>query len=231
MFLISRTRSLVDDERTLIRARRLLRPLEKVKFYCVSCVSWWICWIRRIRRAVVMFPNRPISYSTKEPGSSVIFIHFTHEVRSSGIRASILFVHIRKFYKMPQNVVWFRLIILIRISKSSILLNRRRIPEFVLSYWWAEPSSDEFVISESRSIKLFALFLDCRRTSALWNHATFNAVHVLIYGSTQGFWRGLWALQQNTQALKVTSGHPIPWICHWFLLEYLQKKRPLFRKS
>ena len=29
--------------------------------------------------------NRRFSYSTKEPGSSVIFIHFTHDVRSSGI--------------------------------------------------------------------------------------------------------------------------------------------------
>ena len=41
--------------------------------------------------------NRPFSYSTKESGSSDIFIR---EVRSSGVRASITIVHIRKFFKM-----------------------------------------------------------------------------------------------------------------------------------
>ena len=41
--------------------------------------------------------NRPFSYSTKEPGSSVIFIH---KVRLSGVRASIAIEHIRKFYRM-----------------------------------------------------------------------------------------------------------------------------------
>ena len=44
--------------------------------------------------------NRPFSYSTKEPGSSVILYIFIHEVRSSGLCASITTVYIRKFYKM-----------------------------------------------------------------------------------------------------------------------------------
>ena len=44
--------------------------------------------------------NRPFSYSTKESGSSDIFIHFIREVRSSGVRAPIAIVHIRKFFKM-----------------------------------------------------------------------------------------------------------------------------------
>ena len=44
--------------------------------------------------------NRPFRYSTKEPGSSDIFIHFIHEARLSGVGASISIVHIRKFYRM-----------------------------------------------------------------------------------------------------------------------------------
>ena len=39
--------------------------------------------------------NRP-----KESGSSDIFHIFKHEVRLSGVRASISSVHIRKFYEM-----------------------------------------------------------------------------------------------------------------------------------
>ena len=39
--------------------------------------------------------NRPFSYSKKEPGSSVIFIHFMRSVRSSGVKASITIVHIQ----------------------------------------------------------------------------------------------------------------------------------------
>ena len=44
--------------------------------------------------------NRPFSYSTKDPGSSDIFIQFLSEIRSSGVRASIAIVHIRKFYEL-----------------------------------------------------------------------------------------------------------------------------------
>ena len=62
--------------------------------------------------------NRPFSYSAKEPGSSVIFIHFIHEIRSSGVRASITIVYIRKFYKMLQSIV--RLRFFFRIAKRSI---------------------------------------------------------------------------------------------------------------
>ena len=51
--------------------------------------------------------NRPFSYSTKEPGSKVIFIHFIREVRESGVRASITIVDIRKFYKTLQNNIGF----------------------------------------------------------------------------------------------------------------------------
>ena len=41
--------------------------------------------------------NRSFTYSAKEPGLSVIF---KHEIRLSGVRASITIVHVRKFYKM-----------------------------------------------------------------------------------------------------------------------------------
>ena len=44
--------------------------------------------------------NRPFSYSAKEPGSSVVLYTFIHEIRSSGVRASITVVHVRKFYQM-----------------------------------------------------------------------------------------------------------------------------------
>ena len=44
--------------------------------------------------------NGPFSYSAQEPGLSVIFIHFIHEARLSGIRASITIVHIRNFYEI-----------------------------------------------------------------------------------------------------------------------------------
>ena len=43
--------------------------------------------------------NRSVSYSTRESGSSDILRIFIHEVRLSGVRASITIVHIRKFYK------------------------------------------------------------------------------------------------------------------------------------
>ena len=59
--------------------------------------------------------NRPSSYSAKEPGSSVIVIP---EIRLSGVRASIIIVHIRKFYKMLKNIVRFRFFF--RIAKRSI---------------------------------------------------------------------------------------------------------------
>ena len=39
--------------------------------------------------SLVHICNRPFSYSKKEPGSSVIFIHFIRSVRPSGVRASI----------------------------------------------------------------------------------------------------------------------------------------------
>ena len=50
----------------------------------------------------LLFYNRPFSYSTKEPGSSDIFIQFhtIHEVRKSCVRASIAIINIRKFYKL-----------------------------------------------------------------------------------------------------------------------------------
>ena len=43
---------------------------------------------------------------------------FIHEIRSSGVRASITIVHIRKFYKMYQSIV--RLRFFFRIAKRSI---------------------------------------------------------------------------------------------------------------
>ena len=44
--------------------------------------------------------DRPFSYSAKETGSGVIFIHFIRDVRSNGVRTSIGIVQIRKFDKM-----------------------------------------------------------------------------------------------------------------------------------
>ena len=46
-------------------------------------------------------------YSSKEPGSSVIFIHYTRGIRSSCVRASIVIVHIWKFCKMHKDIVRF----------------------------------------------------------------------------------------------------------------------------
>ena len=43
---------------------------------------------------------------------------FIHEIRPSGVRASITIVHIRKFYKMWQSIV--RLRFFFRIAKRSI---------------------------------------------------------------------------------------------------------------
>ena len=45
-----------------------------------------------------------------------IIIIIIRRVRSSGVRASIIIVHIRKFYKLYQNIVRFRLFF--RIAKS-----------------------------------------------------------------------------------------------------------------
>ena len=44
---------------------------------------------------------------------------FIHEIRSSGVRASITIVHIGKFYKMLQSIV--RLRFFLRIAKRSIV--------------------------------------------------------------------------------------------------------------
>ena len=44
---------------------------------------------------------------------------FIHEIRSSGVKASITIVHIRKFYKMLQSII--RLRFFFRIAKRSIL--------------------------------------------------------------------------------------------------------------
>ena len=62
--------------------------------------------------------NRPSRYSAKEPGSSVIFIHFYTDVGWSGVGASITIVHIRKFFKVHQDIVRFRLFL--RIAKRSV---------------------------------------------------------------------------------------------------------------
>ena len=43
---------------------------------------------------------------------------FRHEIRSSGVKASITIVHIRKFYKMLQSII--RLRFFFRIAKRSI---------------------------------------------------------------------------------------------------------------
>ena len=45
---------------------------------------------------------------------------FIHEIRSSGVRASITIVHIRKFYQTLQSIV--RLRFFFRIAKRSILV-------------------------------------------------------------------------------------------------------------
>ena len=64
--------------------------LEKGKSFClVRCLKLFV------------LDNRPFTYSAKEPGSSVIFLYiFIHEIRSSGVRASLAIVHIQTFYKM-----------------------------------------------------------------------------------------------------------------------------------
>ena len=62
--------------------------------------------------------NRPFSYSPKEPGSSVIFIHFIQDVGLSGARASITIVLVRKYFKVHQNIIRFRFFL--RVAKRSI---------------------------------------------------------------------------------------------------------------
>ena len=44
--------------------------------------------------------NGPFGYSAKSLGQALFLYIFIHEIRSSGVRASITIVHIRKFYKM-----------------------------------------------------------------------------------------------------------------------------------
>ena len=46
------------------------------------------------------FLYRPFSYSAKSLDRALFLYIFIHEIRSSGVRASITIVHIRKFYKM-----------------------------------------------------------------------------------------------------------------------------------
>ena len=53
-------------------------------------------------------------------GSSLILLYFIHKVRSRGIRAPIAIVHIRKFFKMYENIVRFRFFF--RIARRSLLV-------------------------------------------------------------------------------------------------------------
>ena len=60
--------------------------------------------------------NRPFSYSTKEPGSSDIFVYFC--LRGWIPNSSTTVVRIRKFHKMYQNILRFTFFF--RIAKRSI---------------------------------------------------------------------------------------------------------------
>ena len=44
--------------------------------------------------------NRPLAILQKSLDRALFLHIFIHEIRSSGVRASITIVHIRKFYKM-----------------------------------------------------------------------------------------------------------------------------------
>ena len=61
---------------------------------------------------------------------------FIREVRSSGVKASITIVHIRKFYKMEQSIV--RLRFFLRIAKRSI--PKQQNLQFLLKIWTSCPS-------------------------------------------------------------------------------------------
>ena len=81
--------------------------------------------------------NRPFSYSTKESGSSVIFTHFyTRRSMEWRKRAFITIVHVRKFFKLHQNIVRFRFFL--RIAK-------RCIPQEMASGRGGEGISSRFI--------------------------------------------------------------------------------------
>ena len=77
----------------------------------------YVAWMATTGRATFAL-IRPFSYSRKKPGSSVIFIYFMQDVRSSAVRPSIAIVRIRKFFKLHQNIVRFRF--LLRVAERSI---------------------------------------------------------------------------------------------------------------
>ena len=57
-----------------------------------------------IEPLLILPVKRPFSYSTKESGSSDIFIHFIHEARLNGVKAStFLFT-----FEILQNVMKYR---------------------------------------------------------------------------------------------------------------------------
>ena len=63
--------------------------------------------------------NRPFSYSTKEPGSSVIFIHFYTRGSIEWLQS---FFHYCSYSKILQNVANYRsILVLFRMAKRSIV--------------------------------------------------------------------------------------------------------------
>ena len=65
--------------------------------------------------------NRPLAILQKSLDRALFLYIFTHEVRLSGVRASITILHIRKFYKMLSNIVRSRFFF--RIAKRSMARN------------------------------------------------------------------------------------------------------------
>ena len=65
----------------------------------------------------------PIAIQQKSLGRASFLYIFIHEIRSSGVRASITTADIRKFYKMYQSIVRFRFFF--RIAKRSIAFFNR----------------------------------------------------------------------------------------------------------
>ena len=78
-------------------------------------------WITTYLQSVSLFESIDLLAILQKSLDRALFLYnFIRKVRSSGARASITIMHIRKFFKLHHNIVRFRFFP--RLAKRSILM-------------------------------------------------------------------------------------------------------------